>query len=408
MKRSTSDYLFSRSSTRPIERLLFRVNPSTTDHSSSRGSTRPIKRLKLRVKQLILLFIPVFFFAGAGFSQEKTFPINGQVLDSATGAPLNNASVFAQNTTIGAISKDSGYFHLRLPNGGYDLIISFTGYETQSIRIGKDHRPDDTLRVRLKPQDKALEQAVVTGSLEVGDGWSKYGQFFLDNFIGTTPNAAQCVLENKDAVHFYFYKKRNKLRIKATDMLHITNNALGYKITYQLDSFVYYYNDNISSYTGYPLFEEMQGTPDQEQTWKQNRLYAYAGSRLHFVRSWYDSTLDDEGFVLETADSGSSKMHKIRNPYDSSIYSRDSSGVDINIQGRLRVSYTAQNPDKKYLIQNKFPLNTAVEISAMDIQNGFVIEENGYFYDQSDVTNIGYWSWKKLAEVVPYDYNPGQ
>lgn len=152
----------------------------------------------------------------------------------------------------------------------------------------------------------------------------------------------------------------------------------------------------------------MQGTPDQQQTWKQNRLYAYAGSRLHFVRSWYDSTLDDEGFVLETADSGSSKMHKIRNPYDSSIYSRDSSGVDINIQGRLRVSYTAQNPDKKYLIQNKFPLNTAVEISAMDIQNGFVIEENGYFYDQSDVTNIGYWSWKKLAEVVPYDYNPGQ
>jgi hypothetical protein len=51
-------------------------------------------------------------------------------------------------------------------------------------------------------------------------------------------------------------------------------------------------------------------------------------------------------------------------------------------------------------------LTTAVEISAIDIQNGFVIEENGYFYDQSDVTNIGYWSWKKLAELLPYDYIP--
>lgn len=363
-------------------------------------------RLKtISMKRLIPLFILTSFSITA-FSQEKTFPIDGQVLDSASNQPLNGASVFAQNTTVGALSKESGNFHLRLPNGGYDLVISYTGYETQVIRIGKDHHADDTLRIRLKQQDKALEQAVVTGSLEVADGWTKYGQFFLDNFIGTTPNAAQCVLENKDALHFYFYKKRNKLRIKAADALHITNNALGYKITYQLDSFVYDYNGNVSSYTGYPLFEEMQGTPDQQQTWKQNRLYAYAGSRLHFVRSWYDSTLDNEGFVLELADSGSTRMHKIENPYDPQYYTRDSSDVDINVQGKLRVSYTAQTPDKKYLVQNKFPLTTGVEISAMDIPNGFVIEENGYFYDQSDVTNVGYWAWKKLAEVVPYDYVP--
>jgi hypothetical protein len=53
-------------------------------------------------------------------------------------------------------------------------------------------------------------------------------------------------------------------------------------------------------------------------------------------------------------------------------------------------------------------LTTQVQISAIDILNGFVIEENGYFYDQSDVTNIGYWSWKKLAELLPYDYLPPQ
>jgi hypothetical protein len=360
------------------------------------------------MKKLISLLILVFFVSFAAFSQEKTFPIDGQVIDSASGQPLNGASVFCQNTTVGALSKENGNFHLRLPNGGYDLVISYTSYETQVIRIGKDHRADDTLHIRLKPQDKSLEQAVVTGSLEVADGWSKYGQFFLDNFIGTTPNAGQCVLENKDVLHFYFYKKRNKLRIKATDMLHITNNALGYKITYSLDSFVYDYNGNVGSYTGYPLFEEMTGTPEQQDTWKQNRLYAYAGSRLHFVRSWYDSTLDEEGFVLELADSGTTQMKKIDNPYDPQFYSRDSGGVQIDIAGRLRVSYTAQTPDKKYLIENKYPLSTGVEISALDILNGFVIEENGYFYDQSDVSNIGYWSWKKLAEVVPYDYVPEQ
>lgn len=359
------------------------------------------------MKRLLSFLIPVFLLSVTCFSQEKTFSIDGQVLDSASGQPLNGASVFCQNTTAGTLSKENGSFRLRLANGGYDLIVSYTGYETQSIRIGKDHRPDDTLRVKLKPQDKAMEQAVVMGSLEVADGWEKYGQFFLDNFIGTTPNAAQCVLENKDVLHFYYYKKRNKLRVKATDMLHITNNALGYKITYQLDSFVYYYDGNIGSYTGYPLFQAMDSTPQQEDTWKQNRLYAYSGSRLHFIRSWYDSTLDDEGFVLELADSASNhRMKKIDDPYDSAFYSRDSGDVQIGIQGRLRVSYTSQTPDKKYLIENKYPLSTGVEISALDIVNGFVIQENGYFYDQADVTNIGYWSWKKLAESLPYDYVP--
>jgi hypothetical protein len=353
-----------------------------------------------------LLFILSLFTSLPVFSQQKSFPVDGKVVDTA-GQPLAGASVFCQNTTIGTLSKSDGSFHLRLANGGYDLTVSFTGFQTESVRIGKDHKETDTLRIMLKPQDKALEQAIVTGSAEVADGWDKYGQFFLDNFIGTTPNAAKCILENKDALKFYFYKKRNKLRIKATSDLLVTNNALGYKIRYQLDSFVYEYNTNVGTYTGYPLFEEMQGTPDQQDGWKQNRLYSYAGSRLHFIRSWYDSTLDDEGFVLETADSNdNNKMKRITNPYDPKIYSVDSGDVEIGIAGRLRVSYKNQLPDKKYLQEHKFPLNTRVEISAIDILNGFVIEENGYFYEQSDVTNMGYWAWKRVAELLPLDYLP--
>ena len=110
--------------------------------------------------------------------------------------------------------------------------------------------------------------------------------------------------------------------------------------------------------------------------------------------------------MLELADSGSTRMKKVANPYDPKFYSRDSGEVEIGIQGRLRVSYTAQTPDKKYLIQNKYPLSTAAQISALDLTNGFVIEENGYFYDQGDVSNLGYWAWKKLAELLPYDYLP--
>jgi hypothetical protein len=85
----------------------------------------------------------------------------------------------------------------------------------------------------------------------------------------------------------------------------------------------------------------------------------------------------------------------------------DSGDALINIRGKLRVNYKNQVPDRKYLDINKFPSTARVQISALDITDGFEIEENGYFYDQTEVTNIGYWAWKKLAELLPYDYNPG-
>jgi hypothetical protein len=295
---------------------------------------------------------------------------------------------------------------MRLSNGGYDLVVSYTGYETQVLRVSNSTK--DTLVILMKEASKNLGEVAVMGSAIVADGWNKYGQFFLDNFIGTTANASQCTIENKDAISFYFYKKRNKLKVKAKEEIIILNQALGYKIRYQLDSFVNDYNTHISSYTGYPLFENLTGTTEQQETWTKNRYRTYIGSRLHFMRSWYDSSLKDEGFLVETLNApNSDKGTSLDNPYDPTIYSLDSGTVDININGSIRVTYTGQVPDKKYLMQNHFPLNSKVEVSALEMPTGFSIEENGYFFEQSEITNMGYWAWKKIAELVPYDSNPG-
>ena len=346
-----------------------------------------------------------FFFVLTASAQDKYFAVSGTVVDSKTKLPMAGASVFCQNTTIGTITNAEGKFFIRISNGGYDLVVSYTGYETKMFRISNGNKTNDSLVVELSEKDKNLEMVVVAGSAEVADGWNKYGQFFIDNFIGTTPNASECSIENKEAIKFYFYKKRNKLKVKSKDNIIITNNALGYKIQYQLDSFVYDYTNKISTYTGYPLFEELKGSDAQMETWKKNRFNSYVGSRLHFMRSLYDSTLKEEGFQLEMYDKAN-KPYLVKNPYDSSIYSVDSGEVVINMKGRLRVSYKNRVPDQKYLVQNNFPLSARTQISALDIIDGFVIEENGYFYEQSEVTNMGYWAWKKLAELLPYDYNP--
>jgi hypothetical protein len=358
----------------------------------------------------LLCFSLALIFGFSVFSQDKYFAVRGKVLDEKTKAPMAGASVFCQNTTMGTTSDNDGNFYIRLLNGGYDLVVSYTGYETKLTRISNGNKENDQMTIEIKPEDKSMAEVVVAGSAEVADGWTKYGQFFTDYFIGTTPNSAQCSIENKDVVKFYFYKKRNKLKVKAKENIVVVNNALGYRIKYQLDSFVYDYNTNISSYTGYPLFEELSAapTPDQQALWKKNRYRTYIGSRLHFMRSWYDSTLADEGYEIELLDStDNNKSTALTDPYDGRYYLVDSGDVVVNIRGRIRVNYKNQVPDKKYLAQNKFPASARKQISALDIAgDGFVIEENGYFYEQSDITNMGYWAWKKLAELLPYDYNP--
>jgi hypothetical protein len=341
-------------------------------------------------------------------SAQKTFLVGGKIVDSATQQPLAGASVFAQNTTHGTISNADGYFVLRLPNGGYDLIVSYTSYETKSLRISNTQPAGDSIIVSLTPANKSLEEVAVVASNEVENGWERFGKFFFDNFIGTTPNASQCSIQNPQTLRFFYTKnkKRHRLKVTANEDLMVINDALGYIVRYQLDSFSYDYNSNISQYTGYPFFIERDTMQEVKDQWIRNRARTYLGSRLHFMTSMFDSIVNEEGFIVEKLhnDPRSSTGAAITNLYDSSLYMADSNSVEINWDGRYRVSYKNVLPDKKFLQEFKLPTNTRMQVTLLDVSDGFIIEQNGYFYEQYDVVNTGYWAWKKIAEALPYDY----
>ena len=143
------------------------------------------------------LFLIVTVFS---FTASAQFTISGIVLDSASREPLYNASVFCQNTTSGTVTNREGEFSLTLKSGGYDLIFSYTGYGTQTIRVTEK----GTLEILLIKEEKRLEEVILTNTFEVKDGWEKYGEFFTKNFIGATPNSAKCVLLNPEVLKFYF------------------------------------------------------------------------------------------------------------------------------------------------------------------------------------------------------------
>lgn len=354
------------------------------------------------MRKLILSgFLFLFSFEAA----HAQFTVSGVILDSSSREPLNAASVFCQNTTLGTATNKQGEFSLALKAGGYDLIFSYTGYKTQTVRVSENAR----LEVLLVKEDKSLSEVVLKNTNEVADGWTKYGDFFFQNFIGATPNAGKCVLTNPEVLKFYYYKRSNKLKVLATDFIQITNNALGYNIRYQLDSFVYYYNNNSNLYRGYCFFSEMEGSDSLKRVWAGARTKAYEGSKLHFMRSYYDSTLAEEGWIIDMLDENNpKKFNKVKDVYDTLYYGALDSTMQIEIwyPRKISVTYTKKSPEPEYLKKMGLPKSAPYPISYIDIKETIAITENGYYYEQKDWVNQGYWSWKNLGDLLPFDYVP--
>lgn len=357
------------------------------------------------MQKLSYFFVSLLLLSS--FAGTAQFIVTGKIVDATTNEPMSGASVFCQNTTIGTASDKQGEFSLNLKSGGYELIISYTGYQTKQVQITHaDNRIPD---IKMEKEDKSLGEVVIKSSNEVKDGWEKYGTFFLEHFIGTTPNAASCKLTNPEVLKFYFLKKSNKLRVLATEPLIIENKALGYNMRYQLDSFMYHYNTDINLYRGFCLYIEMEGDANMKKTWYFNRRNAYFGSKMNFMRSYYDSTLADEGFIISLMDENNpSKYNKVTDVYDTLYYGAlDSTGqIEVWYPRKFCVTYTKKKPAPEYLKLYNLPKNVAAQVSYITLTDGIAIKENGYYYEQKDWINQGYWSWLNLADQLPFDYAP--
>ena len=359
----------------------------------------------MKIPQLLFL-MAMLCYSSLAYSQST---VTGKIVDAETKIPLEGASVFAQNTTKGTITDKDGNFRLYLNKGGYELIVSFTGYASRTINF--EAVADREFNLEMQKADNSMSEVIIKSSNEVPDGWEKYGKFFIEHFIGKTPFADSCSLQNHQVLKFFYYKRTDRLKVLATEPLQIQNNALGYTLRYELDSFVHYFKTDLNSYRGFCLYTAQQGSPEQLKLWNRNRRNAYYGSRLHFLRSYYDSSLKQEGFAVDLLSSANaSNFDKLDNPYDSSYYFfNDTTGdAELWFPVKASISYYKKLPEKEYLQQYKLPMNVRMQISYINLKDGIVIKPNGYFLDQRSWINQGYWSWKNVADQLPYDYEPKQ
>jgi hypothetical protein len=399
--------------------------------------------------------LSVFFLFTVCQSVSAQKNISGVVKSADNGQPVAGASVFLNNTSVGTVTSNTGAFNLNLPIGKFDLVISSIGYITQVKTISSQESTDHFI-IQLQPEVKEL-QAVVVEPFEK-DGWAKWGQLFLDNFIGISSMAKECRIKNKETIRFRYSKTKQIVTAHTTEPLIIENDYLGYKLQYLLEEFSYNFKTKMIFYVGYPLFQPMKGNNAKMKRWERRRAELYTGSMMHFMRSLYRNTLLEEGFevrrleklqnmekkrvnamyadILKSAKASgattlnlnSTSLHPDSNAYyqtimkqtdhidvlyntvlpgDSIAFAVNTTTAGMDFPDYLQVLYKHKTAHPDYI--KMFPKSSTAVLSQIQLINGNPIEvqANGMYYSPLELVSSGYWSWsEKISTMLPFDYWP--
>lgn len=244
--------------------------------------------MKLLSYKLYLVVIFFFVFGKFAFGQ---IAIRGQVLHITHKTPLPYATVYINNTTQKSQADSAGYFTVYAAKDSHiELVVSNIGYEvlTKPIFVNKESYHILYLSERVEE----IEEIVVTAYDQ--NGWAKWGRYFHQNFIGLSNNAFRTKIKNTEVLRFRYNEQEKILNVSATAPLHIENEALGYKITYDLVSFTAYFNQNMVQFEGSSFFEETKNN----RSVIENRRAAYQNSLNRFVRSIYQKSWRKDGYVV--------------------------------------------------------------------------------------------------------------
>jgi hypothetical protein len=396
----------------------------------------------------LLLAVGGLFLSFAAQAQSK---ITGVALDSVTHEPLAFASVFLANTTLGATTTEKGEFEFpRVPRGTYDIVGSYVGY-----RLGKQTITVETtplkLTINLAPTGNQLGEVVVKPEPNNPEQYRQFAQLFL----GGSTFSEQCHISNPDDVRVMLDDSTQELSARTKEFLQIDNDALGYRLKYYGLYFAYDKEAGSITYYGQPVFEEMKPRDEaQRRLWAANRLTAYTGSFMHFLRSVYTNRLEAGNFLTQqiktTPNPRYERAQKQREallaagaagayspaekdslrrwsreqpelatlyseprPIDSIRYVKPNGRTYLRYTGDLQVAHFGEAPDPRFkqpmgtLGYTRTPFPPQRQVSRLQlVDNEAEIQADGSLRNPLSVAIGGYWGFEKIGEFLPYDYVP--
>lgn len=116
--------------------LTFRIS----DFASNVANLQVMNPLKTHVGLPILTLLLALFVTNFGLAQDKTYTVNGSVVDSATSEPIPFATVvaisrYSGSTIAGTTTEDDGGFVLKTDSADFILNVRFMGYKTLEVTL---------------------------------------------------------------------------------------------------------------------------------------------------------------------------------------------------------------------------------------------------------------------------------
>jgi hypothetical protein len=350
---------------------------------------------------------------------QESLVLKGSVMDDH-GLAVPGATVFLNGTKWVTASDTGGKFILaNVKPRDYKLIVKAVGFKTLVKDVVLSDRP---LQLSLQLESDAKYLKAVT--VRPDRSWLKNVEIFKQQFLGESDNAMQCKLVNPGVLNFTYDKHSDDLSVTADDLLVIRNPQLGYELKYVLDRFVYNSIKGSVVYDGFPSFQELHGTQEEEAQWKANRRTAYLGSIHHFIHSVYDQNCKAEGFLVYKLrnrvpygfpGSGNEAARLDYKPvsFDSLLRVADDRHKVLEFSDELYIVYTKEKEpsryvDERYSLASVFATRPmpAGQVSIITGLGPAIIDESGGFRPTPALYFEGYMGWEKIGDLVPFEYDP--
>jgi len=372
--------------------------------------------------------------------------LKGIVVDGVSGAPLPYASVFIDNSVLGVPTETDGTFELaNLPDRAFDLVTSYVSYDSKMFSIRMDTvSNDELLRIEIFESAKQLDNVIVTPLTRKEKRLDKrLLRKFEAEFLGRSDNSKKCRILNPHVLEVKRIDGSNHFVVTADEEVIIENRALGYRIKYQLNEFIF--DDGAQTTTGIARFEELAAkSRKQNRIWEEARRQAYYGSLPHFLNSLIEDDISAQGFEVNIVqfDSVTSEYITIHNPPEvDEILKLEKGGnedrYEMTANADIEITYTKEAEDQDYVKQFRTRsksgnykytdiksrsriaagnqiLQVIIDADEMLYQKSVILFKNrnpqikfpGIFSNDKDALYLGYWNWGGISEKLPLYFKP--
>lgn len=373
----------------------------------------------------LVLFLLCFSFIQDILSQQ--FYIKGRVTDVESQLPLKGASVYINNSTKGTVTDDQGNFELGpFEQGRYEVVASYVGYDPL-LYTAEVKASGLRISFKLGKKETIMREVLVLSS----ETRKRYLDIFKKYVLGVSVAAERCQVQNIEEIQFASGENKDAIIAYTEKELVIDNPELGYTLHFDLLEFNYNKATTGSYFFGYTRFVDWGNNEQTKKKWLRKRRQTYEGSTVHFFRSLVKKQLAKEGFtayqlnnlqkakkdtvfIKATSQKNNPGMQMARPAIEDSMMRLFPDSVyriyELLLNDGWRIVY-GKNTDLKMEITKKMLLMqpTNSTISGLRLREAPVlISERGILLTPIRVFYDGIWSYERLANMLPEDYEVDQ